>query len=100
MSSNNDNVMIQIAVYRRDQNNHDRLKSRQKSDGEIDIYIYVLIVLSFYTYTYITMAEGLKKVFAAKKEQVSSNLFFFEHQLINRMKRMSLQRTKNIDIEN
>jgi hypothetical protein len=74
MSSNNDNVIIQIVCNRRDQNNHDRLKSRQKSDGEIDIYIHVLIVLSFYTYTYITMAEGLKKVFAAKKEQVSYHL--------------------------
>jgi hypothetical protein len=49
MSSNNDNVIIQIAVYRRDQNNHDRLKSRQKSFRSI--YIYVLIVLSLYTYT-------------------------------------------------
>jgi hypothetical protein len=64
--------MIQIAVYRRDQNNHDRLKSRQKSDRSIYIYKHsVLIVLPFYTYTYHTMAEGLKKVFAAKKEQVS-----------------------------
>ena len=47
--------------------------SLDKSQIQIDrsIYIYVLIVPSFYTYTYITMAEGLKKVFAAKKEQVS-----------------------------
>jgi hypothetical protein len=35
------------------------------------------------------MAEGLKKVFAAKKEQVSPYLFFQERELMNRMKRMS-----------
>ena len=45
--------------------------SLDKSQMDRSIYIYVLIVPSFYTYTYITMAEGLKKVFAAKKEQVS-----------------------------
>jgi hypothetical protein len=40
------------------------------------------------------MAEGLKKVFAAKKEQVSYHLIQVL-KLINRMKRMSSQRTKN-----
>jgi hypothetical protein len=45
-------------------------KSQIQMDRSI-YYIYVLIVLSSYTHIHITMAEGLKKVFAAKKEQVS-----------------------------
>jgi len=54
MSSNNDNVIIQLVTSGRDQNNNDRLKSRQKSDNlDRHTYIYVLIVLSS-IYIYIT----------------------------------------------
>ena len=53
MSSNNDNVIIQIAVYRRDQNNNDRLKSSQKSDNlDRHIYIYICSNRSIILYTY------------------------------------------------
>jgi hypothetical protein len=58
-----------------DKSHSDRIRFRSTN-------IYVLIVLLSYTYTYITMAEGLKKVFAAKKEQVNLITSYFNRKLM------------------
>jgi hypothetical protein len=68
--------------------------SLDKSQMDRSIYICSNRSIILYIYIY-NNGRRIKESIRSKERAGKSHLFFFEHQLINRMKRMSSQRTKN-----